>query len=212
MSSTAIPVNRCLTECISSVKPRLLPDKLLILSNLSVKSSLFTDKLSILSQLFTVIRFHGGKQDSLTPQKAKHPCRLTDVSEAEQLHRPLRIVSLPRIIRITQSSSTSHVSKGCTQMSLTAATRLPPWGLAYLNPPRPPFQGGDQGLQAFQRRTAALPANSGPASDDALFGTRGRRLRSRRAWSLRRLLVAGHDHFGQLEIFATLPTSYRLKI
>ncbi len=89
VSSTAIPVNRCLTECISSVKPRLLPDKFLILSNLSVKSSLFTDKLSILSQLFTVIRFHGGKQDSLTPQKAKHPCRLTEVSEAEQPHRPL---------------------------------------------------------------------------------------------------------------------------
>ena len=35
--------------------------------------------------------------------------------------------------------------------------------------PRPPFQGGDQGLQAFHRRTAALPANSGPASDDALL-------------------------------------------
>ena len=32
--------------------------------------------------------------------------------------------------------------------------------------PRPPFQGGDQGLRAFHRRTAALPANSGPASDD----------------------------------------------
>ena len=47
MSPTAIPVNRCLTEWISSVKPRLLPDKLLILNNLSVKSSLLTDKLSI---------------------------------------------------------------------------------------------------------------------------------------------------------------------
>ena len=123
---TFIPDNRCLTEWILSVKHRLLPDKLLILNNLSVKPHLFTDKLSILSQLFTVIRFHGGKQDSLTPQKAKHPCRLTEVSEAEQPHRPLRIVSLPRIIRLTQSSSTSHMSKGCTQMSLTAATRLPP--------------------------------------------------------------------------------------
>ena len=41
----------------------------------------------------------------------------------------------------------------------------------------------------------ALPANSGPASDDALFGTRGRRLRSRRAWSSRRLLVASHNCF-----------------
>ena len=28
MSPTAIPVNRCFTEWISSVKPRLLPDKL----------------------------------------------------------------------------------------------------------------------------------------------------------------------------------------
>ncbi len=50
-----IPDNRCLTEWISSVKPRLLTDKLLILNNLSVKSCLFTDKLSILSQPFTVI-------------------------------------------------------------------------------------------------------------------------------------------------------------
>ena len=55
VSPTAIPVNRCLTEWISSVKPRLLPDKLLILNNLSVKPHLFTDKLSFLSQLFTVI-------------------------------------------------------------------------------------------------------------------------------------------------------------
>ena len=55
MSPTAIPVNRCLTEWISSVKPRLLPDKLFILSNLSVKPHLFTDILSILCQLFTVI-------------------------------------------------------------------------------------------------------------------------------------------------------------
>ena len=41
----------------------------------------------------------------------------------------------------------------------------------------------------------SLPANSGPASDDALFGTRARDPRSRRAWSSRRLLVAGHDCF-----------------
>ena len=33
------------------------------------------------------------------------------------------------------------------------------------------LQGGDQGLRAFHRRTAALPASSGTASDDALsFG------------------------------------------
>ena len=43
----------------------------------------------------------------------------------------------------------------------------------------------------------SLLANSGPASDDALFGTRGRDPRSGRAWSSRRLLVAGHDHFCQ---------------
>ena len=113
-----------------------------------------------LESTFYSNKVHGGEHDSLTPQIAKHPCSLTEVSEAEQPHRPLRIVSLPRIIRITQSPSTSHVSKGCTQMSLTAATRLPPWGLAAL-------------------------------------GTRGRRLRSRRAWSSRRLLVAAHDHFCQ---------------
>ena len=55
VSTSAIPVNRCLTEWISSVKTRLHTDKLLILNNLSVKPHLFTDKLSILSQLFTVI-------------------------------------------------------------------------------------------------------------------------------------------------------------
>ena len=55
VSPSAIPDNRCLTEWISSVKPRLLTDKLFILNNLSVKPHLFTDKLSILSQLFTVI-------------------------------------------------------------------------------------------------------------------------------------------------------------
>ena len=148
--------------------------QVIILNNLSVKSSLFTDKLSILSQPFTVIRFHGGKQDSLTPQKTKHPCRLTEVSEAEQPHRPLQIVRLPRIIRLTQSSSTSHVSKGCTQMSFTA-TRLPPWGLAAL-------------------------------------GTRGRRLRSRRAWSSRRLLVAGLDHFGKRKFITTSLTTHWQKI
>ena len=35
--------------------------------------------------------------------------------------------------------------------------------------PRPPFQGGDQGLRAFHRRLPSLLANSGPASDDALL-------------------------------------------
>ena len=52
---SVIPVNRCLTEWILSVKPRLLPDKLLILNNLSVRPYLFTDKLSFLSQPYSVI-------------------------------------------------------------------------------------------------------------------------------------------------------------
>ena len=55
VSTSDIPVNRCLTEWISSVKLRLLTDKLFILNNLSVKPHLLTDNLSILSQLFTVI-------------------------------------------------------------------------------------------------------------------------------------------------------------
>ncbi len=37
--------------------------------------------------------------------------------------------------------------------------------------PRPPFQGGDQGLRAFHRRWPSLLASSGPASDDALLLT-----------------------------------------
>ena len=75
MSTSAIPVNRCLTEWILSVKTRLLTDKLLILNNLSVEPHLFTDKLSFLSQLFTVIG-SWGEQDSFAPQKAKQPCGL----------------------------------------------------------------------------------------------------------------------------------------
>ena len=63
--------------------------------------------------------------------------------------------------------------------------------------PRPPFQGGDQGLRAFHPSWLSLLANSGPASDDALFGTRGRDQRSGLAWSSQRLLVAAHNHFCQ---------------
>ena len=37
---------------------------------------------------------------------------------------------------------------------------------ACLNPPNPLFKGAHQGLRAFHRRTATLPADSGPASDD----------------------------------------------
>ena len=42
-------------------------------------------------------------------------------------------------------------------------------GPACLNPPNPLFKGAHQGLRAFHRLMAALPANSGPASEDALL-------------------------------------------
>ena len=48
------------------------------------------------------------------------------------------------------------------------ATRLPLWGLAYLNPPNPLFKGA---IRAFGLSIAAglsLPASFGPASEDAL--------------------------------------------
>ena len=67
--------------------------------------------------------------------------------------------------------------------------------LSCLNPPNPLFKGAHQAFGLSIAAKAALPASFGPASDDALFGTRGRRLQSRRAWSSRGLLVAGHDHF-----------------
>ena len=51
-------------------------------------------------------------------------------------------------------------------LSGDAARRTAAWP-AYLNPPNPLFKGAHQGLQAFHRRSAALPANSGPASEDA---------------------------------------------
>ena len=38
-----------------------------------------------------------------------------------------------------------------------------------LNPPNPLFKGAHQGLRAFHRHIAALPASFGPASDDALL-------------------------------------------
>ena len=76
------------------------------------------------------------------------------------------------------------------------AARLPLWGLAYLN--TPPLKGAIRAFGLSIASWLSLPADSGPASDDALFGTRGRRLQSRRAWSSRGLLVAGHDHFCQI--------------
>ena len=64
-------------------------------------------------------------------------------------------------------------------------------------PPTPFSRGHIRAYGLSIAAKAALPASFGPASDDALFGTRGRRLQSRRAWSSRGLLVAGHDHFCQ---------------
>ena len=44
MSPTAIPVNRCLTEWISSVKPRLLPDKCIFLILVDSIIEIITEK------------------------------------------------------------------------------------------------------------------------------------------------------------------------
>ena len=55
----------------------------------------------------------------------------------------------------------------------------------------PPFMGA---IRVFGLSIAArlsLPANSGPASDDALFGTIGRRLQSMRVWSSRGFFLLG---------------------
>ena len=126
VSPTAIPVNHCLTECDFIRENPPSSGQVIDFKQLIRETLPFYGQTEHLESTFYSNKVHGGEQDSLTPQIAKHPCRLTEVSEAEQPHRPLRIVSLPRIIRITQSPSTSHVSKGSTQMSLTAATRLPP--------------------------------------------------------------------------------------
>ena len=40
-----------------------------------------------------------------------------------------------------------------------------------INPPNPLFKGAHQGLRAFHRRTATLPASFGPASDDAFVNS-----------------------------------------
>ena len=51
-----------------------------------------------------------------------------------------------------------------SSLMLLAELRQEP---AYLNPPNPLIKGANQGLRAFHRRSAAQPANSGPASEDA---------------------------------------------
>jgi hypothetical protein len=55
VSPSAIPDNRCLTECDFIRENLPSSGQVVDLSNLSVKPHLFTDKLSILSQPFTVI-------------------------------------------------------------------------------------------------------------------------------------------------------------
>ena len=50
---------------------------------------------------------------------------------------------------------------------LWTATRLPLWGLAYLNPPNPLFKGAIRACGLSIAAWPSLPANSGPASDDA---------------------------------------------
>ena len=118
---------------------------------------------------------------------------------AGQRYCPRRIARLPRIIRLTQSSSTSHGSKGCARMSLTAATRLQLWGLAYLNPPPlTPFLKGRSGPSGFpsphgfpcpptSARHLIMPclALEGGACEAGGPGPHGG------------FLLPGHDHFSQ---------------
>ena len=58
-------------------------------------------------------------------------------------------------------------------LSIAARLPCPPTPARHLmtclNPPNPLFKGAYQGLRAFHRLMATLPANSGPASDDALL-------------------------------------------
>ena len=52
---------------------------------------------------------------------------------------------------------------------LWTATRLPLWGLAYLNPPNPLFKGAIRACGLSIAAGPSLLASSGPASDDALL-------------------------------------------
>ena len=97
--------------------------------------------------------------------------KLTEVSEAEQPHRPL--ISIPLTL-LFYWDSVPNPDTPCGLCVLhvfaVANTRTRPvvwWRL--VNPANPIFKGAHHGLRAFHRRTAALPANSGPASDDALL-------------------------------------------
>ena len=129
-----------------------------------------------------------------------------------QIHGPSRSSDDDLLIPLIPFSR-GHIRPSCAPERMATASLFFGRHLkTCLNPSNPLFKGAHQGLRAFHRRTATLPANSGPASDDALFCTRGRRLRSRRAWSSRRLLVAGHDHFCQRKFSTTISTRHRLKI
>ncbi len=75
---------------------------------------------------------------------------------------------------------------------------VPFWDIVYIlglcpkgfKPSNSLFKGAIRAYGLSIAAMAALPVNSGPASDDALFGTRGSCLRSRRAWFSRGLLAA----------------------
>ncbi len=58
VSTSAIPVNRYPQNVILSGKPRLPPDKLFKINNLSVETCRLTDKLHFESQLFQELVLH----------------------------------------------------------------------------------------------------------------------------------------------------------
>ena len=63
------------------------------------------------------------------------------------------------VVSRTASRPMSFIGTLSQTLTLRALVLIPP----------SPFQGGDQGLRASHRRTATLPTDSGPASDDALL-------------------------------------------
>ena len=125
VSTSAIPVNRYLTECDFIRENPPSHGQVVHFKQFIREAPPVYGQTEHLESTFYSNKVSWWQAGQAHTAKSKHPCRLTEVSEAEQQHRPLRIVSLPRIIRLTQSSSTSHGSKGCAQMSFTA-TRLPP--------------------------------------------------------------------------------------
>ena len=123
-------------------------------------------------------------------------------AKASQRHSPLILIpppthvlhwdSVPRVLNPPTPFSRERSGPSCApERRATASLFFGRHLMTYLNPPNPLFKGAIRASGLSIASWLPLPANSGPASDDALFGTRGRRLRSRRAWSSRRLLVAG---------------------